>query len=235
MVYDSWLAAVRESNHKSQIVNSKSKSPAVYSDPMGVAALRRRLPTPPRPPALGELALFRMIGPAAGSAPAGPRKLALFCRSLLHVRFTITPFLQGTCPSRRSGGNWLCFAQLLPVGVSRPPAPIPGRPRQIGFVSHDLPSRERRSPDRHKGEIGFVCTTTTGEAGGTKGEGGTSRRQRRKLALFFEPIRRLNATQLFSCKRLSFDFAPTEIGFVSHESPGDRGAASGVRSLTPDP
>jgi hypothetical protein len=159
MVYDSWLAAVRESNHKSQIVNSKSKSPAVYSDPMGVAALRRRLPTPPRPPAFWKLAL--------------------------HVRFTITPFLQGTCPSRRSGGNWLCFAQLLPVGVSRPPAPIPGRPRQIGFVSHDLPSRERRSPDRHKGEIGFVCTTTTGEAGGTKGEGGTSRRQRRKLALFF--------------------------------------------------
>jgi len=37
MVYDSWLAAVRESNHKSQIVNSKSKSQAGYSDPMGVA------------------------------------------------------------------------------------------------------------------------------------------------------------------------------------------------------
>jgi hypothetical protein len=74
-------------------------------------------------------------------------KLALFCRSLLHVRFTITPFRQSTCPFRCSGGNWLCLAQSLPGR----PRPFLGaraklglfrtiRHRRIGFVLRISPS-----------------------------------------------------------------------------------------------
>jgi hypothetical protein len=60
-------------------------------------------------------------------APALP-SLALFFRSLLHVPFTITPFLPATCPSRRRGQNWLCLARK--PHVPRPSGPVPpGQPR----------------------------------------------------------------------------------------------------------
>jgi len=56
--------------------------------------------------------------------PPGPAgKLALFCRGLSNVLFTITPFPPSTCPSFWSGGNWLC---LYNIPRPTPPAP-PGK------------------------------------------------------------------------------------------------------------
>jgi hypothetical protein len=76
-----------------------------------------------RPPANREFPLGRIYEDRpCPDAPALPR-LALFFRSLLHVPLTITPFLQATCPSRCSAGNWLCLAPSCPGGVSRPPGP----------------------------------------------------------------------------------------------------------------
>jgi hypothetical protein len=194
--------------------------------------------------------LFRTIGPAAGSLPAGLRrlalfvqpasgplpdspKLALFCRSLLHVRFTITPFLQGTCPSHCSARNWLCLAQKR-----RARGRVPGVslliPVQIGFVSHDLPPGNADLRIGIRAKLGLLVQPPPGRPEGRRAREEPPGGNAGNWLCFFEPIRRLNTTQLFSCKRLSFDFAPTEIGFVSHESPGDRGAASGPRSLTPD-
>jgi hypothetical protein len=106
-------------------------------------------------------------------------ELALFCRSLLRVRCTITPFRQGTCPSRCSGQNWLCLAPSCPGGVSRPPAPLAGQPAQIGFVwrigpssqcpaglvppgigfvPHDRPQPGPRLPVRGS-KLGLFCTS----------------------------------------------------------------------------
>ncbi len=89
-----------------------------------------------------------------------PPELALFCRGLLHVRFTITPFPPSTCPAFWSGENWLCLYRQASDwggrmigqcngGVSRPPG--------IGFVSHNRP----RVP-AGLGRIGFVAGTTPG-------------------------------------------------------------------------
>ena len=43
---------------------------------------------------------------------AGYWVLALFCRGLLHVQFTINPFPQETCPSSPPAENWVCLAQF---------------------------------------------------------------------------------------------------------------------------
>jgi hypothetical protein len=46
------------------------------------------------------------------SQPASPGKLGLFCQSPVHVEFTITLCPERTCPSHRSGANWVCFARF---------------------------------------------------------------------------------------------------------------------------
>lgn len=63
-----------------------------------------------------------------------------------------------------TAGNWLCFFTASPVPHSSQllactALVLPPACPQIGFVWHNLPFRGRRSPDRHKGGIGFVCTT----------------------------------------------------------------------------
>jgi hypothetical protein len=82
------------------------------------------------PPMAG--GIVKASGLSNSPAVSHPAELALFCRGLSDVRFTITPFAQSTCPSCCSDGNWLCFARL--------------------------PPRERRSPDRHNDKNWFVCT-----------------------------------------------------------------------------
>ncbi len=64
------------------------------------------------------------MGPTGGAgslASPGPlrsvRELALFCRGLLRVQCVITLLPQSTCPSYRSGGNWVCFARSGPRGA----------------------------------------------------------------------------------------------------------------------
>jgi hypothetical protein len=59
-----------------------------------------------------------------------PKTPVTICRNTSYLHFA---------PS----GNWVRFAQLLPGGASRPqpPAPIPGRSGEIGFVSHNWPAQ----------------------------------------------------------------------------------------------
>ncbi len=91
-----------------------------------------------RIPLSGEVAPIYEDSPCP-DAPVLP-SLALFSRSLLRVRCTITPFLQATCPSRCSGQNWLCLAHSVPRPPS--PRPRPTRPcREIGFVWRNTPQR----------------------------------------------------------------------------------------------
>ena len=65
------------------------------------------------PGAAGKLGLFRTIRPL--SARPHPlrrrRELALFRRSPLHAKLTITIFPQRTYLSNRPGANWVCFAR----------------------------------------------------------------------------------------------------------------------------
>ena len=105
------------------------------------------------PPAPAGQIGFVLQNRLPGSRPGLP-KLGLFCRGLSNVLFTITPFPQRTYPFCRSAGNWLCL-----YNIPRPTPPGPAG--QIGFVLHDLPSRERRSPDRHSGR-NWVCLYSVG-------------------------------------------------------------------------
>ena len=88
-----------------------------------------------------------------GLVPPGfARKLALFCRGLSNVLFTITPFPPSLCPSFCSAGNWVCLAHLSLV--PRPCGPRPARRSRdwLCFASFTVTDPALPRP----GQIGFV-------------------------------------------------------------------------------
>jgi hypothetical protein len=105
-------------------------------DPPRIEPTSRSLP-------LRELALFHTICPAGGTGSlAGPcltppgRKLALFFRGLLRVRFTITLSPKSTYPSCRSGRiGFVPYALVRRDRPRRPcrPAPVSGRPPKLAL------------------------------------------------------------------------------------------------------
>jgi hypothetical protein len=143
-----------------------------------VSEVPRPVPTRAR---IGRLGSFCIIGPSlARHSPDVPScpSLALFCRGLSNVIFTITPFLQRTYPSFCPEENWLCLAPSYPVGAWRPPAPLAGHRGQIGFVFRICPLLAPPA-------IGFVCTTASAQRRGRRARGrGRDTRHRLELALF---------------------------------------------------
>ncbi len=112
--------------------------------------------------------LFEDPGRPADTASV-PRfgQLALFCRGLSNVLFTITPFPQTTCPSPCRGPNWVLWRRS-PVRSNVIPAQAGRRcnaSRSVGASAHEYhgrPGRDRpvscppprpASSDR---QIGFV-------------------------------------------------------------------------------
>ncbi len=97
---------------------------------------------------------FRIGFVSYGSPPGTPISRSASCREL--------GLFRTWAPLR----NWLCFAQLLPGGASRPrpPAPIPGHPGKIGFVLHDQlagapgsGAGSRLSTRRSPSKLGSFC------------------------------------------------------------------------------
>ncbi len=239
------------------------------------AARRGRIPDPSRRPGadtasvprFGQLALFGTI-PPADPRPVGPKlglfvrlapprravpqippacpSLALFFRSLLQVRCTITPFRPSLCSSFCSGGNWLCLAPSCPRGLSRPPTPnwvclahLPLVPRPSGLVppgyarnwlcfAH-LPRGWQRqglrpwrwySPPgcRKLGLFGAIIRRSAGSAGGSPVP--RPRGPSRQIGFVFpKPIARAMYHNSFPANHLPFALPWPKLGLFGAEAP----------------
>ena len=84
----------------------------------------------------GALGSTGSTGSVAGPCPSrSGRELALFGRGRLCVRFVITRLPQSTCPSYRSGRNWVCFARFGPNGAGGAILPVCAIPARAELAS----------------------------------------------------------------------------------------------------
>ena len=123
----------------------------------GLAGMRGRIPDPLRRARSGNWLCFAKsssVTVVPGTLPTSPdwtsaAKLGLFRTLDAGAEPPVGP---GTSTPVRA--NWLCFAQSILRGLSKPchPAPISGHPGTIGFVLHSWPPLRPPCPV----EIGFV-------------------------------------------------------------------------------
>jgi hypothetical protein len=130
-----------------------------------------------------------------------PGKLALFCRGLSNVLFTITPFPPSTCPSFCSGGNWLClYSRLWPRGEAGGPRRGGGLPGPAGnwvCLAHwpAVPRLWGLVPPGFARQLGLFCSLGREEhvaqspSAGVRGSPpGAGRAPKRSLFAFGVPV-----------------------------------------------